>query len=122
MGSEMCIRDSYGHYVYRVYAKNLVSTSILSNEAELNLMSTNEGLEISAILVYPNPSSGLIEISGHQKWDEIQVFDSEGRFVRMVDKTLTNVVDLSDLSNGTYHLTLKTRGYSIKRQVIIFNQ
>ena len=111
-----------GHYVYRVYAKNLVSTSVLSNEAELNLMSINEGPEISEIQVYPNPSSGLIEISGDQKWDEIQVFDSEGRFIRMVDKTLSKVVDLSDLSNGAYLLTLKAEGYSIKRQVVIFNQ
>jgi len=40
----------------------------------------------------------------------------------MVDKTLSKVVDLSDLSNGAYLLTLKAEGYSIKRQVVIFNQ
>jgi hypothetical protein len=63
------------------------------------------------IVLYPNPTSGLIHIQHDEKLTGIQIFDMVGKLVInqiCIGETETNI-DLSYLPNGVYHV--KAAGY-----------
>jgi hypothetical protein len=64
------------------------------------------------IVLYPNPTSGLIHIQHDEKLSSIQIFDMVGKLVvnqKCNGETETNI-DLSNLPNGVYHV--KAAGYN----------
>jgi hypothetical protein len=64
------------------------------------------------IVLYPNPTSGLIHIQHEEKLSNIQIFDMVGKLViqqKCNGETETNI-DLSNLPNGVYHV--KAAGYN----------
>ena len=67
------------------------------------------------IVLYPNPTTGMIYIRHNEKLTGIQIFDMVGKLVinqKCNGETETNI-DLSNLPNGVYHV--KAAGYhSIK--------
>jgi hypothetical protein len=70
-----------------------------------------EALAISGIVLYPNPTSGMIHIKHDEKLTDIQIFDMVGKLVinqKCNGETETNI-DLSNLPNGVYHV--KAAGY-----------
>jgi hypothetical protein len=63
------------------------------------------------IVLYPNPTSGMIHIQHDEKLTDIQIFDMVGKLViqqKCNGETETNI-DLSNLPNGVYHV--KAAGY-----------
>ena len=74
--------------------------------ANADLLTNNE------IVLYPNPSSGMIHIKHEEKLSNIQIFDMVGKLVinqKCHGETETNI-DLSHLPNGVYHV--KAAGYN----------
>jgi hypothetical protein len=64
------------------------------------------------IVLYPNPTSGMIHIQHSEKLESIQIFDMVGKLVinqKCAGETETNI-DLSNLPNGVYHV--KAVGYN----------
>lgn len=58
------------------------------------------------IVLYPNPTTGLIHIKHDEKLSGLQIFDMMGKLVidqKCAGETETNI-DLSYLSNGVYHV------------------
>jgi hypothetical protein len=58
------------------------------------------------LVVYPNPSTGEISISGNDaSVSNISIYDQEGRLVKTITRgeSLTGI-NLKDLSNGVYLL------------------
>lgn len=81
-----------------------------------NQLTTATG-EITAeksISIYPNPTSGLINISqnGYEKL-RLEVFDLTGRY--LISKIITQEEDLSDLVAGNYLVKLSSLDYSDAR-------
>ena len=77
-------------------------------------------LEVSCE-IYPNPTKGLIHIKTQVTIETIQVFDQLGTltFEQYLSST-TNLLDLSHLSVGVYHVLLKTAsGQTIQKQLMI---
>ncbi len=77
--------------------------------------------EISAaadeIVLYPNPTTGLIHIKHDEKLSGIQIFDMMGKLAidqKCAGETETNI-DLSYLPNGVYHV--KAAGYNAVKVV-----
>jgi len=70
------------------------------------------------LVVYPNPTTGKIKISGIEK-GEVMVLDVFGRIVKNVeivdDK---NELDLSILPSGIYYLQMTQSSGSIKKKII----
>lgn len=59
-----------------------------------------------AILVYPNPVSEYIIVSGIDDGDEILVYGLEGT---IVSRTKNNIVNVREFPSGNYILTVKNQ-------------
>jgi hypothetical protein len=78
--------------------------------------------EFEEFNIYPNPSTGIFEItSGHTKDVIFEVFDMQGRSIRkgqLKDKT-SYQLDLSGFTKGTYLLMLNSEGKTQTRKLIL---
>jgi len=78
--------------------------------------------------VYPNPSRGKVRV-GYQlaakSQATVSVFNIEGRIVKQINFTSANApsgnidMDVSDLSNGTYFVKIKSGNQSVTQKLII---
>ncbi len=66
----------------------------------------------SEIVLYPNPTSGMIHIKHDEKLKNIQIFDMVGKLVvnQSCEGEPETNIDLSNLPNGVYHV--KAAGYN----------
>lgn len=73
------------------------------------LSQTTEVEFINTVLVYPNPTKGIISVTNHESLIRIEVLDMAGRRVIRQDEQLYQA-DLSSLPNGLYYMMLKSKG------------
>jgi hypothetical protein len=67
------------------------------------------------LLVYPNPTFGLVRIKSDLNVESIVIRDISGRMVKAINFDL-DILNISDLSNGIYLLELKTnKGLVVKK-------
>lgn len=97
-----------GAYLVKIYAENFCG--IDSNFT--NILVSGIGIDEIAsekLKLYPNPSNGIVNISGLQKTDkEIEVLDITGRVLmtkRIINSESTHL-DLSDFKEGIYQLLI----------------
>jgi|GEM_PF-2735843 len=84
--------------------------------------SINEENEMSEVSIYPNPSSGFININSDIEKGNYEVRDINGRIL-LEDKFFNNVsLNISDLANGIYYLTIKDGSLISKTHKIILNK
>lgn len=76
--------------------------------------STNEWPMEPGNAVYPNPTSGIINLVGKEEMVMVRLFDVTGREVMHRTITLPATVDLSALPNGLYQLTIPAKGQSYR--------
>ena len=83
------------------------------------------GIEESGITLqlYPNPSSGIVFISGNTAIQNVEVFDKIGRLVKVqtVDNTSSVEVDLSQFATGVYTVRVKTE-QGVSSESIVLNR
>jgi hypothetical protein len=73
----------------------------------------------ASLSVYPNPSSGLLQLNFNQNFT-LEVFDVSGRLLRSMPCYSGNtVIDLSELNNGLYLLRFNTTEGSTVRNLLI---
>lgn len=68
--------------------------------------------------VYPNPFSKELSISNISEVKGISVTDTSGKAIKNIDKPSLSV-DLSDLANGIYFITLKMNDGALKTTKVI---
>lgn len=79
--------------------------SALSSAFAFSGSGVNDLNEISSILIFPNPSSGLVFISQNSfSKNNIDVFDMYGKLI--LQATNTNMIDLSSAANGVYFVAI----------------
>lgn len=99
------------------YSLSLVpSCSIASNVNSIN--------ESSQITLYPNPTSGLlllsIENNNLSETSTIEVVDIQGKkIMSQALKTYQQTIDLSNLDNGNYILSIYTNNGVIHKKIIV---
>lgn len=100
-------------------------TQTISVTQEANTVSVNEN-ELSNFNVYPNPSSGVVEITTygnkmHTGKTTIRVFDTKGNLVYEDAKTnfLSGKVDLSKMTRGTYLIQLENKNQVYTNRVAL---
>ena len=71
----------------------------------------------NAITVYPNPTNGVINISGVEKVDAIKVFSINGQLVK--EAVNTNRLDLSSQRSGLYMIEVQHEGATSVNKLII---
>jgi hypothetical protein len=110
-----------GLYQVRTVGQNgcLSSLSEMYNYQGLN--SVNEDESLSLFSCYPNPTNGLLTLSGSildNKFD-VMIIDALGRVV--LETTSTKIINLSGLPNGCYYLSIRYGTTdSIGRRITVF--
>ena len=90
----------------------------------VNSSGINEIVSNNEIIVYPNPTQGIIQLrvpSNNQSIHSVSIVDQVGQIVKtfdLVDKTTNQVIDLSELQVGTYLLKFENSN-EYKRIVIM---
>ena len=74
------------------------------------------GSTLPTIGLYPNPSSGLVTVTGN--YDVAQVFDLYGRQMGTYSNG-KNVLDLQHLTNGMYIVRFSYRNATVSKRIII---
>jgi hypothetical protein len=82
------------------------------------LSTSNNSIDRRAT-IFPNPSSGEIQIQGIDGIVSYQLIDPVGRIVRKGTSELDLKLDFSDESTGFYLLSIKfTQGWSTHRLIL----
>ncbi|MBI1289448.1 MAG: T9SS type A sorting domain-containing protein [Flavobacteriales bacterium] len=79
-----------------------------------------EDHQIAESLFYPNPSDGTVRMKGlHAAMQEWRVYDCSGRAVKVSHQTGNDQLDLSDLDNGVYFISIATDKFVKTEKVIL---
>ena len=92
----------------------------------VNITTSGVGLsenDLSAITIYPNPSSDILNIdlsSANEEVQSIFLVDITGKLIQTIDVLEnTNIsLNVSSLASGLYHLMISSASNSIVRQVV----
>ncbi|MEN9442346.1 MAG: hypothetical protein RLZ33_2423, partial [Bacteroidota bacterium] len=73
---------------------------------------------LSTLSIYPNPTNGLVSISGISGSFSVIVFDNTGKELKRIKNTPT--IDLSEFSSGHYLLeVMDEKGNSVVKNIVI---
>ena len=102
---------------YLTYQENLLETGV--NETFFVLFDGKtavENVEFNNLLVYPNPTTGVLNVS--ENICDVEVFDLVGRKV-FAQSVVENCINLSALEKGNYLIVAKQNGEIVKSKIII---
>jgi hypothetical protein len=94
--------------------------STCSIEVTVNvLVSTNDIVE-QGIHLFPNPTSGMVQVKSDQSIHVIEIFDVTGKLVHVktYQPQKSPVIDISSLQNGVYFLNIKYETGGSKHRII----
>ena len=77
-----------------------------------------EALSEGSISIYPNPSSGIININTEEDVISVEVFDITGKRMAVYR---SRTIDLSNLPNGLYNLRISTAGKSVVGKIALMH-
>lgn len=92
-------------------------TTPLNGIVTLSSDSFNENK--NKILIYPNPSTGIINFNKIASINQIEVFDNLGRKVKTFNTNLNDFIKLSDLENGVYFITFYSENNITTKKVVL---
>lgn len=107
--------DGFEVYVTAVYAGPIESAYTQTVFIE-GLLLGNKQFTPKKVFVYPNPTSGIINI-GSENLEKIIVYDISGKIVR--ELAPTSQIDLSNLSKGIYVLKRFTKNEIFVDKIVI---
>jgi len=68
--------------------------------------------------IYPNPTTGIINLSGFVQPERLNISDITGKIVFTVENP-DSQIDLSGLEKGVYFVSIYTSGKNYKEKIII---
>lgn len=103
--------------------KNVLSNqrASLINSNACAVLNVSDVEKLEKIIIYPNPASQYISVaSPYITVDEIEVFDSNGRFVLSRKQLVANEqIDVRKLPSGIYYLRIYNKGNLVKSEKFI---
>lgn len=99
------------------YQENLMGSGV--NETFFVLLNQTvdvEKVEFADLLVYPNPTTGVLNVS--DQLSNVEVFDIAGRKV-FAQSVVENQINLSNLDKGNYLIIANQNGKVVKSKIII---
>lgn len=73
--------------------------------------------EINSLMVFPNPTQGILEIRGTIQLDKIDLYDLSGRLISNYEP-VSGQIDLSNLPSGLYILKLQSGDSSVLKRIV----
>lgn len=96
-----------GTVYYRLKQTDYDGNFTYSDMVTLTFAEKDFDEEISAIIVYPNPATDIINVDG--QFERIAVCDFQGRVLSVAPKG-EKTLNVSNLSSGTYYVKVTTEG------------
>jgi hypothetical protein len=97
------------------------NTCGVSNVRVLSVITTNcprvDGGAGAIINIYPNPTSGIVNIESNQLLNNIEVIDIMGKIV--LSSSDNKILDMSHLSSGVYMIRFSTDNGTELRRVVL---
>jgi len=89
---------------------NIVVDTLSHYPHDISCFQTTDVKNISQvkISIYPNPTSGIIEIEGIQTPYQATIYNEEGKVVFSKNNEPNNPLNIQQLANGIYYLQIKT--------------
>lgn len=106
-----------GSYQVLVSTDNCSDTSFCAVVSELSL---NEPTWITTWVIYPNPSTSIINLQGLEQFDSsisISILDSKAKLLTEHTATTTSI-DVSNLENGIYFIQIDTKNATTTKRFI----
>lgn len=100
-----------------------VIQSELSTTAKTSLVSgiNNMNMSITALNVFPNPASNIVFLENlNNKMFTYQLINNNGNLVKS-NRSHSNRIDISDLSNGTYTLKVFNADFSVSQKIVVLH-
>jgi PKD repeat protein len=73
----------------------------------LTTISVPNNIGNNSIRIFPNPTTGIVNIDGIDKFIEIQILDIQGKLVKSINN-YTNIINVSELQKGNYIVKIIT--------------
>lgn len=121
------VRPKWGIYRSLINVADLRDEEVLfanfSIEEVGPLSSTEFELSNNSIKLVPNPTNGIafIEETRSNSFDSIKLYDSSGRFIKYLNSSLNNSIDLTYFKNGLYFVAFKKGNSTISIQKLLIN-
>ncbi len=110
-----CVYNVEMDYEGRIYA-NTYEGHFISKEP-ISVEENQEQAKEININLFPNPASNYLQLSIDSNVESISVIDLNGKVLKL-DKN-GNQIDISNLSNGTYFLKIKSGGRTYFKQFVV---
>ncbi len=108
---------SWGPIVFRVtsgdYQNNKLWTVTITQLSNSKI----DNNELGAISIFPNPTLGVINITGLTAPAKIKIYNLQGQLLKSFQQD-QNTIDISDLQPGVYFLNLTTEDKTLVRKVV----
>ncbi|WP_242093854.1 T9SS type A sorting domain-containing protein [Aestuariivivens sediminicola] len=97
------------------------AASFLMMQWAEGLSAESKGMLESTIKLYPNPSIGLVQFKGLGNNSKITFFDLNGRKVKATNYSEDSIIDVSNLSKGSYILKIESNDNTIEFKKLLKN-
>ncbi len=98
---------------------NFYRSWCLSNDSTI-LTGISSPVNSPSIVLYPNPTSGSIIISGLAQGEVIELYDNIGQKISSETmRNTTSSLDLTSMANGIYLLRVKNNGNTISQKKLV---
>ena len=107
---------------YALEIVNNIGCSEISDCVEVLISSTNDQADNSDILIYPNPTSGVIYIENldFQQVERILIYDLNGRYKERV-YPVGNACQINSELNGLYFISIETKTMKTIRPIVFID-
>ena len=126
--------SSYNNKIYvngNTMSSNIESDSTLKGTSDaifgvVENIYTNIGREDYNILtgnsisIYPNPTTGVINIMGINNFEKLQIFDLQGKLVKTYS-SFTNQIDINNLTSGNYTIKIISEDSVITKKLVLID-
>lgn len=115
------IRPKWGIYRSLLSQEQLRDEEVLFADfsiQEMNTLSENSQTSKKETVLFPNPVKDTLNLNETRLWNQIIILDEQGKKVLEQKNIKTDHIDVSNLENGIYIITLKSEGKNISEKFI----
>jgi len=98
---------------FRCFQSNTLNYTAVGGDC---LITSVDEIAESEINIYPNPTTGQLNIETERRFSEIKVFDVAGNL--LLDRSFSNEIDLEGIVSGIYLLELQDKDGIYRKKII----
>lgn len=119
---EVTLEDLHPGKDYQVYIRALCNVQSLSSWTNPEEFSTLNVKTIdkpsTALKIYPNPTTGILNLQSETGLESYQLYDLQGRIVKQ-GKLIDKQIDLSGVDNGLYFLRVRDQAGNVANLKVV---